>query len=280
MAGIRIWPEDMHMGTFYGWIKPVVNLSHENHVSIMLADAQSLENFSSYEACYKATQRLKDILQQFIPNAAILIETEQPSFESYTTQAMTLFTPSYYKRLETFKNTMQSGEDIAFLKAIYPCMMVANIIELAPDYVLAKSGDQSPHIDVINDVIKKGAKSYGWPKFKVGVLGKQHIYVPNLTGKTHMRRSDSKSCVTTAPNTQAECLQAALNHAQTPGLQGPEGLEKCGVIAPMWKAVTGEEEPERLKTCFARHTTCEECVGALAQKIHVDLRIQGKNLDI
>lgn len=272
MAGMRVWPEEIHLGTYYGWVKPVADLMGDNQITLILAELQSLENFPDYKSCYDTTRNLRDTLQAFLPDARILIETEQPSFQLYTTQAMSLITGSHYNRLGPFRNAMKSEQTLGFLKALYPCMMVANILEVKPDSVLAKSGSQSPHIDVINDILQRGRQAFQWPVLKVQVLEKKHIYIPSLSGAKHMRRSEPEFCLAAVPNMGMDSIHMALKKVVTPGSSGQESLTACNIIAPIWRAATGKGEPESLKECFSRNVNCCDCVASLSHQISIDLR--------
>jgi tryptophanyl-tRNA synthetase len=272
MAGMRVWNDDIHLGTFYGWVRPLQNLARNNDVILLIADIQSYQNFSSWQECLKNAQRLKEILQQFVPRATVQLESELDKFQPFVQQAMDLFEGSLYKRLGTFKNSIESNGLIDIPKALYPSMMVADILCLRPEYVLAKSGFQSPHLDVVNDILLKGKKLYGWPDAVVQIMGKEDVYVPDLSGSNHMRRSDPSLSIVAESNLSSNQIMKALSKAPVPGQAGVANLAKCRVIAPLWRVVAHNDASRPDDACIQERRSCTQCKADLANRISLDLK--------
>ena len=272
MAGMRVWPDEMHLGTFYGWIKPIEKLSHHKKVSLLVANRQSLENFTNIEQCDEKAYSLSALLGHFLPTASVFLESELPAFEISTFQALSLFDGKYFGRLGPFSHHSAPDRQISFLKAIYPAMMVANILAIRPDFVLAKRGFQSPHVDVINDVIRRGRNRFGWRLKNVGIWGKEDIFIPDLKGEKHMRRSVPDLSIPVTPDTKVDSLVSMFRKVAVPNYQGPEAMASCKVIAPIWRAVAGETGELPVNFCKPQASGCESCIDMLAIRISEHLR--------
>lgn len=272
LAGIRVWPEPIHIGTYFGWIRPVRELSAHHRLTVVVADLQSLETFPDYRACRYAAQDLKRLLSVRIPQATIILETEQRNFDLYTLQAAHLLNASHFRRLGPFRSVMSGQEDVGLLKALYPAMMVANVLDAGPDEVLAKSGHRSPHVDVINDILARGRVAYRWPAGHLKVRAKDDVQVPDLRGEQHMRRSRPDLCVPADVASVIE-LESHLRRAWVPGKPGPEGLRSCRVIAPMWRCIEKVSPIEALQACVEGRHDCATCVAKLSVRMYAQLTL-------
>jgi tryptophanyl-tRNA synthetase len=268
MAGMRIWQNRMHLGTFYGWIVPLRELSSNNEVLVLLADLQSIENFPSYLSLRTSVRHLKNEMRSFLPQAKVYIESDFQDFDRYAIQAASIFKKEFYKRLGSFKESFEPGKETSFLKCLYPCMMVADVIKLQPGWVLAKNGDKAPHVDVINDILKKGNHLFGWPQLYVYVLNKSPVYIPDISGQLPMRRNRPDMAIEIHFGMTAKEIEKSLLRSNHPERHGPD-ISRCKVISQIWKVVT--QDTVSLSACLQKSIDCVSCVRLLSKKISTDL---------
>lgn len=120
LAGTRLTGDKPHIGTYYGWINPIIRASEEMNVCVMIADYQSLDIY--HEIKYsKVGQNLKRTLRKLLPSSVpIILESEILSILNLGLIISRLFTKSYLNRIAPFRKLRNEGNSISLNTLMYP----------------------------------------------------------------------------------------------------------------------------------------------------------------
>ena len=187
IAGTRLTGDNMHLGTYYGWIYQIKRAQEKYNVVIMISDYQSLDNDWK---CYSyIALNLKKYLKQFLPDVPIIIESEISGILELGFLIQNKFKNRYYRRVMPIRKKIEDEHLASFHMLIYPSMMLADIYALNATVMFDKPEGKFQHSEVINNLIKDMNYLYNINYPFMEIFNKQHINILSLDASGPMKRN-------------------------------------------------------------------------------------------
>jgi tryptophanyl-tRNA synthetase len=273
LAGTRVTGPTPHLGTFYGWLRPVAAAARSMDVCVLVADMQSLD-VNHDDGLTADTDRLVAALAQFLPsNVAIVRESGVPSIPLLALYASTEMAGHQLRRIGPLRKLAASGQPITLPSLLYPAMMIANVLAFGATHILAKPEGRFQHHNVLNDVLHRAARTYGWPEAHLTAHPKPRIDLPGGDGSGPMKRNRPGALFVDASDSAVQTWAAGLPAPET--ANPSQRATHCQVVLPTWRAVI-HDQPRRYqrieRACRSGALDCDTCRISLARSITTDLR--------
>lgn len=151
----------LHLGHYVGSLITRVNLQHENHQYLMIADLQALtDNMNNIKYI---SSNIKEVLSDYLASGikaektTIFLQSKIPALSELSTLFLNCVTLAQIKRNPTLKEEIKNkykdyNIPLGFL--CYPVSQVADIVAFNTDLVPVGS-DQLPMIEQSNQIVKK-----------------------------------------------------------------------------------------------------------------------------
>ncbi|MDD3302826.1 MAG: tryptophan--tRNA ligase [Candidatus Gracilibacteria bacterium] len=169
LTGIKPTGNGMHIGNYFGAVKPIIDISKGNTTYLMLADLHSLTSVHNGETLKNYKKRVLCEYFAFLGDNKDIIVFEQSSLERHTdiTRILNSVTPySLMLRAHAFKDSKAKKSDINMATFNYPILMAADIINFDVD-VVPVGKDQKQHIEFARDIANNFNKNYNADFFKL-----------------------------------------------------------------------------------------------------------------
>lgn len=279
LAGTRVTGAKPHLGTFYGWIRPIVDAAGTMDVVVLVADLQSLDPLPTRPVRELAIE-LETTLRHYLPpHVPIVRESAIPSLPVLGRLALPLFAEHHWRRIAPLRKLRRTGQAATVATMLYPAMMIADVLTFGATHVLAKPEGRFQHTDVLNDVITRGAHRYQWPTTRLTMHPKPKVEIRSADGAGPMKRNRPGFLPIDATADEIIAWTATLN---TPGSISPgeKRQTQCRVAWPLWQASAAGKpllsiEARRMtivqENCVANSLTCGDCIRNLATAISDDL---------
>ncbi|MDD5769560.1 MAG: tryptophan--tRNA ligase [Candidatus Gracilibacteria bacterium] len=169
LTGVKPTGNGIHIGNYFGAVKPIIDISVGNQTFLMLADLHSLTSVHDKETL-KANKRnvLKEYFSLLGDNPNIVV-FEQSYLQRHTDimWILTSVTPySLMLRAHAFKDSQTKNSDINMAVFNYPILMAADIINFDIDLVPVGK-DQKQHIEFTRDIAENFNNTYKTDFFKL-----------------------------------------------------------------------------------------------------------------
>ena len=197
---------DLHIGNYFGAIKPALELAHEYDARYFIADyhaLNSVKNPKELTACIRGVAA-GWLAAGLDPEKVVFYrQSSIPEVFELTTMLMAFTSKGLMNRAHAYKAALQvnadKGDDpdagVNMGLYTYPVLMAADIILFDSD-VVPVGKDQVQHIEMAQDIAQAVNANYGQPVLKVPQAAVQEnvAVVPGLDG-----RKMSKSYNNTIP---------------------------------------------------------------------------------
>ena len=177
---------EIHIGNYFGAIKPFIDLQKEYQSSIFIADLHALTK----------QQDKKDLERQIIEMAVAYLasgidlkktnlfkQSDIPEITELAWSFSCLSTMPYIMRAHAFKDAEAKNKDINVGVFTYPILMAADILISDAD-VVPVGKDQEQHLEIARDIADKFNRTYGetfvMPK---AIIQKEVATVPGIDGQ-------------------------------------------------------------------------------------------------
>lgn len=281
LAGMRLTGADPHLGTFYGWIRPVAQATTRMRVCVLIADLQSLD-VPRTRPIGDETDELQTALREFLPaDTPIICESQIPMLSTLAILAAPLFAPHHLRRIAPLRAMCRTGQPIPASTWRYPAMMIADVLAIGATHVLAKPEGRFQHADVLNDVLHRGARRYGWPAGHLSLHPKPKVDIPAGDGSRRPMKRDRLGVLKVNDAARSD-ITAWTTSLPVPGYSegGDERAAQCPVAWQIWQTQRAVHPPDSAKAaradaicegCITNSLSCQECTHALADAITMDL---------
>lgn len=282
LAGMRLTGAEPHLGTFYGWVRPVAAAAEEMDVIVLIADSQSLDPLPQ-RPIGELAHRLERALRPHLPgHVPIIRESTVRGLAALAYLAKPLFAAHHWNRVAPLRRITRTNSLATVATMLYPAMMIADVLAFDATHVLAKPEGSFQHADVLNDVLARGVRRYRWPQVYLHSYPKPKVDVPDSSGSGPMKRNKPGHL---SIGTDAEGIAAWASQLPAPGHQshGETRIQDCRVVWPIWQATAAGRPSNTLarrklaeiyRECMANRLACMYCKEQLAAKLTRDLEPQ------
>ena len=169
LTGVKPTGNGLHLGNFFGAVKPLIELSQWNQTFFMIADLHSLTTVHDREILERNRKRVILEYFAFMPEDSeiIIFEQSRLKYHSDITWMLSSVTPySMMLRAHSFKDSQNKNSEINMATFNYPILMAADIINFDADIVPVWK-DQKQHIEFARDIAGNFNKTYWKEIFKL-----------------------------------------------------------------------------------------------------------------
>ncbi len=279
LAGIRVTGGQPHLGTYYGWIRPVADAARNMDVVVLVADFQSLDPLPKRPMRELAAELEAALRSHLPPQVPIIRESAIPSLPTLARLAIPLFAEHHWRRVAPLRKIHRTGQTASVATMLYPAMMIADSLAIGATHVLAKPEGRFQHIDLLNEILARGAQRYKWPATRLTTHAKPRVDIRASDGAGPMKRDRPGFLPIDADVDEVTRWASTL---ETPGSvsAGIDRQAHCRIAWPLWQATAAGKanpapETKRLiavrDACVSNRVRCRDCVRRLAAVISGDL---------
>jgi tryptophanyl-tRNA synthetase len=250
---------DLHIGNYFGAIKPALELAKEYDARYFIADyhaLNSMKNPKELNACIRGVAA-GWLAAGLDPEKVIFYrQSSIPEVFELTTQLMAFTSKGLMNRAHAYKAAVQVNEEkgeetdagINMGLFTYPVLMAADIILFDSD-VVPVGQDQKQHIEMAQDIAQAVNANYKQPVLKVPQPAIQEAVavVPGLDGRK-MSKSYGNTIPLFAPENQLhKTIMRVITNSQ--GMEEPKDPETSQIYL-FYKLFATAEEQAALATRF------------------------------
>lgn len=218
---------DLHIGNYFGAIRPAVELIKEgNHTAyLFVADYHALNTMQDAE---EMRRRTREIVMAYLaagldPKEVVLFkQSDAPAHTELCWIFDTITTMPYLQRAHAYKDAEAKNHEISVGTFNYPLLMAADIL-LYDAAVVPVGQDQKQHIEIARDTAEKFNRIY---KTDVFTLPEPHIMseVAVVPGTDGQKMSKSYGNVIPLFASRDELAKAVMGIVTNSGEGRPENL--------------------------------------------------------
>ncbi|MEQ1551946.1 hypothetical protein [Sphingorhabdus sp.] len=251
-----------HIGTFFGWIKPIAELSQRFDVTLLLCDHQSFDG--SALPVPDVTQSFRAALQAYFPDhVSIVVESEIVGLEALVPLFLRLASARPLLRNPTLKALEARGE-LTLGHIVYPLLMAADLVACQPDEVLT-SPDGFRYFEYPFALQKRVQAMFDTDGEVPRVRTLPAVKITDDMGE-RLRRSSQGPVLGDAPDDTAAIERWLLERVTpTPGPASERWLT-CRAPKSVWTQVKAAPPCDDLES-----VKCEGCLEQLASTMRSEL---------
>lgn len=250
----------LHIGNYFGAIKPVLNFSGDKFVFV--ANLHSLTTIHNASVLSKNTESLiLDLYALGLTN--LWIQSDVPEVLELSWLLSSILNVSYLERSHSFKDKLNKGLTANVALFNYPVLMASDILLLQPDVVIVGK-DQVQHLEILEEASKKFEQSFDF-SFKLPEKQISNISVLGIDGQKM-----SKSYGNIIP---IFCSRKELNKicskivTDSKVVDEPKDPNTC-LIFQLYCLFANLNEVERMKQLYTK-----ECIGYGVAKMMLSEKI-------
>lgn len=223
----------LHIGNYFGAIKPLLELSKGNQTFLFIPDYHSLTSVHDAETLKRNKQ---NVLLEYISligdnDDIIIFEQSKITCINDITRVLSSVTPySLMLRAHSFKDSQAKNAEINMATFNYPILMAADIISYDID-IVPIGKDQIQHLEFARDIAENFNRTYSCDFFK---LPNYHIEkdlqtIPGTDGRK-MSKSYGNFIPIFASEKEIKKAIMSIVTDDTP-LEAPKNPDTCNVFA-------------------------------------------------
>jgi|YNPMSStandDraft_1061717.scaffolds.fasta_scaffold36730_2 tryptophanyl-tRNA synthetase len=162
LTGIRPTGK-IHLGNYFGAIKPLLRFADYADVFLFIADLHALTDFNSLEEINKATLELAATIFALVgnkKNVLIWQQSQVPQVAEVSYYLSSLVGHTYLQKSHAFKAATADGKTISGALFFYPVLMAADILLFNAD-IVPIGEDQLQHLEICRDIAERANNRFG-----------------------------------------------------------------------------------------------------------------------
>ena len=251
LTGVKPTGNGMHIGNYFGAVKPIIDHSFGNKTFLMLADLHSL---TSVHETKTLQENKKNVLMEYfalLPESSEIIVFEQSKLEHHTDIMWILSSVTPYSlmlRAHAFKDSQAKNSEINMAVFNYPILMAADIINFDADLVPVGK-DQKQHIEFARDIAENFNRTYNQEFFKLpsDLISEEVGIIPGTDGRK-MSKSYQNFIPIFASEKELKKTIMSIVTDDTP-LESPKNPDTCHVFS-LIKLFASEEKQQEIRTKY------------------------------
>ena len=234
---------DLHIGNYFGAIRPYVELAQSGKYKayIFIADYHALNTMQDAE---EMQRRIREVVMAYLaagldPKEVVIFkQSDVPAHTELAWIFDTITTMPYLMRAHAYKDAEAKNKEISVGTFNYPMLMAADIL-LYDAAVVPVGQDQKQHIEIARDTAEKFNRVY---KSEVFTLPEAHIMaeVAVVPGTDGQKMSKSYGNVIPLFGTRDELVKAVMGIVTDSSGERPEN------VYAIHRLVRSEQELEQV----------------------------------
>ena len=246
---------DLHIGNYFGAIRPALELAETYDARYFIADYHSLNSMKDpkeLNACIRGVAACW-LAAGLDPDKTFFYrQSSIPEVFELTTMIMAFTSKGLMNRAHAYKAAVQDnkekGEDtdagINMGLFTYPVLMAADILALDSD-VVPVGKDQTQHIEMTQDIAQAINANYGKQIFKIpqGIISEEVGVIPGLDGRKMSKSYGNNIPIFSSEKDLRKLVMRIVTNSQ--GVDEPKDPDSC-LIFTFYKLFSNAEEQAAL----------------------------------
>ncbi|MBP9763405.1 MAG: tryptophan--tRNA ligase [Candidatus Pacebacteria bacterium] len=237
----------IHIGNYFGAIKPFIDIQNQYHSSIFIADLHAITSIQDKNAL--ENQIIETAVAYLsagvdLRKTNIFKQSDTPEVTELAWTLSCLSTMPYIMRAHSFKDAEAKNKEINVGVFTYPILMAADILLSGAEFVPVGK-DQEQHLEIARDIADKFNRTYGetfvMPK---AIIQKEVATVPGIDGQK-MSKSYNNTISLFATDEEIEKLVSVIPTDSTP-IDQPKDPDTNNVFN-IHKLILNEQEVSELR---------------------------------
>ncbi len=236
----------LHIGNYFGMMKPALELQHKGDAYLFIANYHALTTVTDGDSLQKATL---DVALDFLacgldPAKTVFFrQSDVPEVTELTWLLATVTPMGLLERCHSYKDKLAKGIPASHALFSYPVLMASDILAVQSD-VVPVGRDQKQHVEVTRDIAIKFNQRFG-EIFKIPEpsIRDNVAVVPGIDGQKMSKSYDNHiELFGSAKATKKRVMQIVTD--STP-LEDPKNPDTCNVYA-LYRLFATEEETSQM----------------------------------
>jgi tryptophanyl-tRNA synthetase len=240
----------LHLGNYFGMIKPSIELQHRGEAFYFIADLHAL---TSVRDAGELSENIRSVAIDFLAcgldprRACFFRQSQVPAVTELAWILSTLTPMGLLERCHSYKDKLGRGIAPSHGLFAYPVLMAADILIYDSD-VVPVGRDQKQHIEVTRDLVIKFNETYG-PTLKLPEpsIRDEAAVVPGLDGEK-MSKSYGNAIGIFEGESQMRKKIMSLKTDSTP-VEAPKAAENSTILA-LYKLVADPTDYAQMESDF------------------------------
>jgi tryptophanyl-tRNA synthetase len=240
----------LHLGNYFGMMKPSIELQYRGEAFYFIADLHAL---TSVHDAGELSENIQNVAIDFLacgldPRRACFFRQSQVPAVSELAWILSTLTPmGLLERCHSYKDKLGRGLAPSHGLFAYPVLMAADILIYDSD-VVPVGRDQKQHIEVARDLVIKFNETYG-PTLKLPEpsIREETAVVPGLDGEK-MSKSYGNAIGIFEDETSTRKKIMSLKTDSTP-VEAPKPIEQSTILA-LYKLVASPNDYTQMESEF------------------------------
>ncbi|MCL2244830.1 MAG: tryptophan--tRNA ligase [Treponema sp.] len=250
---------DLHIGNYFGAIKPALELAKEYDARYFIADYHALNSMKNPAELGSTIRHVAAgwLASGLDPEKVIFYrQSSIPEVFELTTMLMAFTAKGLMNRAHAYKaavqiNTEKDGDMDAGINMglfTYPVLMAADIILFDSD-VVPVGMDQVQHIEIAQDIAQSVNANYGKQVLKVpqAIVQEEVAVVPGLDGRKMSKSYNNVIPLFAPEKTLRKTIMRIVTNSQS--VQEPKNPEVCQIFQ-LYKLFTDTDEQASLASRY------------------------------
>lgn len=241
----------LHLGNYFGMVKPSIRLQDEGEALYFIADLHALTTVRDPEKlrCHSIEMAIDFLACGLDPTRATLFrQSDIPEVTELAWVLSTVTPMGLLKRCHSFKDKTEKGMEATHGLFSYPVLMAADIVLYDSD-VVPVGRDQKQHLEVTRDLVVKVNESYGEGTLRLPEprIQEATAAVPGLDGQKMSKSYNNTLPVFGEEGPTRKALMRILTDS-TP-VEAPKPTDDSVILA-LYQLMVGETEYSRMVDAF------------------------------
>lgn len=241
----------LHIGNYFGAVKPLFDICDWNTTYLMLADLHSLTTVHDRETLQKNKKNVLIEYFSLLPDESDIIVFEQSKLPRHADVFwfLTSVTPySLMLRAHSFKDSKSKNSDINMAIFNYPILMAWDILNFDADFVPVGK-DQKQHLEFTRDIWESFNKTYWVDFFKLPnpIISNDLWIIPWIDGRKMSKSYDNFLGIFDDEKILKKKIMSIVTD-DTP-LQDPKDPDTCNVFA-LIKILAQQEKQDEIRAKY------------------------------
>lgn len=253
-----------HIGTFFGWIKPLARQAQSHNVTVLLCDLQSFDGTDLPSV--RDIDTFRNQLLRYLPaSVQILVEREIYGIEALIPLILRGIGTRALTRNPTLKALATRGA-LRLGHLVYPALMAADILACRPDLILARE-DGYRTFEWPFKAVRKLSDLIGLVEATPRPLGFPQVQIVDDDGERLRRSVSGGPQIGESPDDTNAVERWILARQLQPDGPGAVRWARCRAPKSLWQSL-----PESAAPCQTTDTSsCGDCLFRLCDRVRAQL---------